>query len=114
VIKNDYNVHLDNHLNNHNDDLSKMYKCKKCKKEFNNYQNRWRHEKTCKKNISVDENELLKNTIIKQTEELNLIKSLMYKQEQQNEEMKKILMELINKNCKVHPGSKNHEALDKV
>ena len=103
MSKNDYDVHLDNHLYNHNDDLSKIYKCKKCKKEFNNYQNRWRHEKTCKKNISVDENELLKNTIIKQTEELNQIKSFMYKQEQQNQEMKKTLMELINKNCKVHP-----------
>ena len=27
----------------------------------------------------------------------------MYKQEQQNQEIKKTLMELINKNCKVHP-----------
>jgi hypothetical protein len=108
--RNDYDVnfnlnsvHFDNHLDNHNDDLSKIYKCKKCKKEFNNYQNRWRHEKNCKKDISIDEKELLKNTIIKQTEELNLIKSLMYKQEQQNQEMKKTLMELLNKNCKVHP-----------
>jgi len=84
--------------------------CYKCNKEFLRKDNLKRHEKTCKKNISEDEKELLKNTIIKQTEELNLIKSLMIeqlkeqqKQEQQNQEMKKTLMELINKNCKVHP-----------
>jgi hypothetical protein len=121
IDRNDYDVnlisnsvHSNNHLDNHNDDLSKIYKCKKCKKEFNNYQNRWRHEKNCKKDISIYENELLKNTIIKQREELNQIKSLMVKQlkeqqkqqqkqQQQNQEMKKTLMELLNKNCKVHP-----------
>ena len=32
----------------------------------------------------------------------------------ENIEMKKQILELINKNAKIHPGSKNHEALDFV
>ncbi len=136
VHLNDDNVHLDNHnhnhLNNHNNqlpgsfvttrfltelkdapDMKKKYNCKKCMKEFNNYQNRWRHEKTCNQNKSnnlVNENEILKDTLKKQNEELNQIKTLMVKQikeqkkqELQNQEIKKTLMDLINKNCKVHP-----------
>ena len=116
---NDDNVHFDNHnynhLDNHNTNLPdiKKYNCKKCRKEFNNYQNRWRHEKTCNKNQTtslLNENEILKITLKKQSDELNQIKSLMVeqmkeqkKQEIQNQEIKKTLMDLINKNCKVHP-----------
>ena len=45
---------------------------------------------------------------------INLLIEQLKEQQQQNQEMKKTLMEIINKNCKVHPGSKNHEALDFV
>ena len=32
-------------------EVKKTYQCKICNKEFNYYQNRWRHEKTCNKEI---------------------------------------------------------------
>jgi len=66
--------------------------CIRCKKEFSRKDNLKRHEKTCKKNISEDQNEMI-NLLIEQLKE----------QQQQNQEMKKTLMEIINKNCKIHP-----------
>ena len=69
------NIIIDNTLDNTSiiidntlDNIKKKYNCSKCNKLFNNYQNRWKHEKICKlKNIQsvVDNNELveLKNTI---------------------------------------------------
>jgi hypothetical protein len=75
----------------HNEAKNKM-SCIRCKKEFSRKDNLKRHEKTCKKDISQDQNEMI-NLLIEQLKE----------QKEQNEEMKKTIMELINKNCKVHP-----------
>jgi len=66
--------------------------CIRCKKEFTRKDNLKRHEKTCKKDISQDQNEII-NLLIEQLKE----------QKEQNEEMKKTLLELLNKNCKIHP-----------
>ena len=40
----------------------KKYNCCSCNKEFNNFQNRWKHQKICKTKISLEqENNKLKN-----------------------------------------------------
>ncbi len=67
------------------------YRCKKCNKEFNNYQNRWKHEKICK-----NDNNSNQNDIIELKKENGELKSMII-------EMKTLLNDVINKNCKVHP-----------
>jgi hypothetical protein len=133
---NDNNT-LDNTLNNTNDNIVKnntldntldntlydikeiieknndlKYKCKKCNKNFNNYQNRWKHEKICKAtednvDLLIEKNILLENTIKKQLDEIVQIKQTIDEQkkmfEQQIIEMKNQLLETMNKKCKVHP-----------
>ncbi len=107
-----FHNHNDN-PNNHNNfnmetienNTNKKYYCHKCKKCFNNYQNRWRHEKKCdNEKISedkiIEENNELKTIIKQQTE---IIKEMKEKQSEELNQMKSILNELINKNCKVHP-----------
>jgi len=93
-----------------NNDLK--YKCKKCNKNFNNYQNRWKHEKICKateENVDslIEKNILLENTIKQQIDEIVQIKKTIDEQkkmfEKQITEMKKQLIETMNKKCKVHP-----------
>ena len=76
--------------------------CNKCNKEFTRKDNLIRHELTCnKQKINYrQENEILKEKLEKQSEEIKEVKSM--------------LMDLMNKNAKIHPGSKNHEALDFV
>jgi hypothetical protein len=49
-----HNNNIDNHpiiIDNADANSEKKYKCKTCNKEFSYYQNRWRHEKTCMKEI---------------------------------------------------------------
>jgi hypothetical protein len=103
--------------------IKKLNECIYCNKILSRYDSLKRHEINCKFKINnnFENNEILKNTIKKQSEELNQIKSLMVeqikeqkKQEIQNQEIKKTLMNLINKNCKVHLVLKNHEALTKL
>lgn len=100
---------LDNTLCNisNNTKPNKQYLCSKCKKSFNNYQNRWKHEKICENNKPdslKEENELLK----KQLEE----KDIIYKKEL--EEFKKqmesqlasqmeSIKNLLCKEAKIHP-----------
>jgi hypothetical protein len=72
--------------------------CKYCSKVFKFKQGRWRHEQTCeiknKDDYSKDEIiNLLKQTIDEQKKMF----------ENQIIEMKKQLIETMNKNCKVHP-----------
>ncbi len=103
----DYNVHSqensvqnDNHFNNHTKN-PKVYSCKNCHKQFSKFQNRWRHEKKCNNFVDLEkENLLLKETLKKQTDEITQIKSLMI---EQNTNIKDMISDLINKNCKVHP-----------
>jgi hypothetical protein len=85
-----------NNLNNNPTNLNiintdvndhKKYNCNKCNKEFGKYQHRWRHEKICKNNkINLEINN--KAEII---------------------EIKNILKEILEKNCKIH-----HKKLDKI
>jgi len=95
--------HLDNHLDNPNDyhnnsnTETKKYYCHKCKKCFNTYQNRWRHEKKCnyEKNSEdkiIEENSELKIIIKQQTEIINEMKE---KQSEELKQMKSILNELL-------------------
>lgn len=86
------------------------YICNRCNKEFTRKDNLARHELTCNKNNKINyiqENEILKETVQKQSEKLE-------KQSEEIKEVKSMLMDLMNKNAKIHPGSKNHEALDFV
>jgi hypothetical protein len=63
------------------------YLCEFCNKEFNHYNNKWRHQKTCKqKNYIIEENKSLKETI---------------------DEMKKQLLTVMNDKCKIHPKTLN-------
>ena len=107
---------LDNTLYDNKEIIEKnnnfRYKCKKCNKIFNNYQNRWKHEKICKateKNVDslIEKNILLENTIKQQINEIVQIKQTIDEQkkmfEKQITEMKNQLIEIINKKCKVHP-----------
>ncbi len=84
---------------------SNKYECKKCNKKFKYKQGRWKHEQTCKGIIETnlkEENELLKNTVKKQSEELK-------QQSDEIKEVKSMLLDLMNKNCKVH-----HKTLQKI
>jgi hypothetical protein len=65
----------------------KKYNCNKCNKEFGKYQHRWRHEKICKNN--------------KFNLEINNKAEII--------EIKNMLKEIIEKNCKIH-----HKKLDKI
>ncbi len=63
-----HNDNLDNHSDNQSDNLNnhiklKHYYCGKCNKEFSQFQNRWRHEKTCKE---ISKNEIINNQNLKQ------------------------------------------------
>jgi hypothetical protein len=54
------------------------YNCRKCNKNFNNYQNRWAHDKICKEDINI-------------------------KLKQENDELKNKLHELLLQQAKIHP-----------
>jgi len=43
-----YEKSLKTHMKLHDNKQDTKYYCNYCKKEFAYYQNRWRHEKTCK------------------------------------------------------------------
>jgi hypothetical protein len=68
ITSNNHFDNHDNHYDNHNiinnkqcdSNKNKEYKCKKCNKVFIHFQNRWRHEKTCKNKeqiITIDKNQ---------------------------------------------------------
>jgi hypothetical protein len=55
-------------------ETGKTYKCKHCNREFNNYQNRWKHHKICKnKNQEIiEKNDLInKSNIIENNGTIN-------------------------------------------
>jgi hypothetical protein len=72
----------------------KNYECSKCYKIFNNRKTRWSHEKNCNNKINY---KLLFEKEEKEKNELKLIF------EKKLDDMKKEILELIKKNCKVHP-----------
>jgi hypothetical protein len=114
VKNNTFDNTFDNTLNDSqiiDKNYDSKYKCKKCNKNFKNYQNRWKHEKICKateENVDslIEKNILLENTIKQQINEIVQIKQTIDEQkkmfEQQIIEMKNQLLETMNKNCKVH------------
>jgi hypothetical protein len=66
--------------------------CNRCNKEFTRKDNLARHELSCNKNNKINyrqENEILKEKLEKQSEEIKEVKSM--------------LMDLMNKNAKIHP-----------
>ncbi len=71
--------------------------CNYCNKELSSYKNLHRHLQICKmKEIIIKENEELKRmNDIKDAEMKEMKKSL--------DELKKIMLEIMNKNCKMHP-----------
>jgi hypothetical protein len=71
--------------------------CKYCNKKFTRIDNLTRHINS---RCSKKQENNLEDTIKKQTDELNQLKSLMLEQSTQ---LKSIISKLINKNCKVHP-----------
>ncbi len=72
-------VGLINHKNKHHPEEKKNYLCSYCEQEFNHYQNRWKHEQTCKEkkaNIKADEKiKNMENKIAELSNELNKIKN---------------------------------------
>ena len=107
IINNTINDNPNIIINNHNDNVCN-YNCNKCNKTFSCYQNRWRHQKTCKFINTNKEEEKNENKIINQlVQQLNEQKEQLYEQkkmfEKQISEMKNQLIETMNKNCKVHP-----------
>jgi len=79
-----HNDNLDNHSDNQSDNLNnhiklKQYYCGKCNKEFSQFQNRWRHEKTCKE---ISKNEIINNQNLKQ--EIMELKNKVQKLEKNN------------------------------
>ena len=86
------------------DDISDGFFCNFCGKTFMHRQSKYKHQIKCK-NKTVDEEKKSEqkeiiNLLIEQIKEQ---KEKIEEQEQQNKEIKKTLMELLNKNCKVHP-----------
>jgi hypothetical protein len=62
-----------------------LYKCHFCEKKYIHYQSRWKHEKKCKNNLK---------------KEIDLLKE---KHSKELEEMKEQLLEILKKECKMHP-----------
>ena len=92
ITPNNSNITPNNSKSNFNN-LS----CKYCNKKFTRIDNLSRHiNSRCSKKQETN----LEDTIQKQTDELNQLKSVMF---EQNTQLKSIISDLINKNCKVHP-----------
>ncbi len=74
--------------------------CKFCSKEFIFNQSKWKHEKKCKIteiDLLKKENENLKNELLKkENDSENRLKA-------EIDDLKKLVTDLINKQCKMHP-----------
>ena len=75
------------HNNIHNDIQKCIYKCSYCKKEYNTYFIKWRHEKKCKHNKSG------------KTDEIKELKKENLQMKEQMEELK----DMLQKALKIHP-----------
>jgi len=88
------------------------YKCYFCDKKYKHYQNKWRHQKKCQLLHQTQteqlkkENEELKIKLIKKEEETlkkeNENTKKIEKQEAEMKQLKKQLLQLINKKGKIH------------
>ena len=69
------------------------YSCEFCNKIYTHRQSKYKHQLKCKNKKNKDDQNKINSLLFEQLEE----------QKKQNEELKKTIMELLNKNCKVHP-----------
>ena len=94
------------------DNSIKKLECNYCNKLYSRSDNLHRHLHTCKvKEAKLnEENEILKNEA-KLREENEMLKNELNNFKNDMMEMHKQLINALNQN-KIHPGSKNHEALD--
>ena len=69
------------------------YSCEFCNKIYTHRQSKYKHQLKCKNKKNKDDQNKINSLLFEQLEE----------QKKQNEELKKTIMELLNKNCKIHP-----------
>lgn len=85
---------------------NKIYKCTKCNKIFNNRKTKWSHEQNCKETIK-NKLEEKDNEIILLKQQLKdqdiKIKEEIKKREGDFELLKKQMLEIMNKQNKIHP-----------
>jgi hypothetical protein len=74
---------------------SKKYICKYCSKNFVFNQSKWKHEQKCKNKIHI-------NKITELEEENKKLRQIEDNMQQQMNELRKQLLDLMNKKCKVH------------
>ncbi len=81
-------------------EINKKYKCKFCLNEYKFKQSKWNHEQKCNKKTNLED-------LIKQNEEKDKenqeLKNKMEKMEKSLDELKKIMLDMMNKKCKMHP-----------
>lgn len=85
---------------------NKIYKCTKCNKIFNNRKTKWSHEQNCKETIKnkleEKDNEII--LLKQQLKEQDIkIKEEIKKREGDFELLKKQMLEIMNKQNKIHP-----------
>jgi hypothetical protein len=68
------------------------YSCEFCNKIYTHRQSKYKHQLKCKNKKNKDDQNKINSLLFEQLEE----------QKKQNEELKKTIMELLNKNCKIH------------
>ena len=81
-------------------EINKKYKCKFCSNEYIFKQSKWKHEQKCNNKVNIE-------NLIKQNEEKDKqIEDIIQDNKQMKkslEELKKIMLDMINKKCKMHP-----------
>ena len=82
--------------------------CEYCNKQMSSYKNLNRHLKTCKiKENILQKNEEIKEITLQEIEELKKQNEEIKKQNEETtkafNELKKMMLEMMNKNCKMHP-----------
>jgi hypothetical protein len=81
-------------------EINKIYKCKFCLNEYKFKQSKWKHEKKCNKKTNLED-------LIKQNEEKDKqIEEIIQDNKEMKkslDELKKIMLDMMNKNYKMHP-----------
>jgi hypothetical protein len=100
------NANIDNTLDN----TIKKYNCSKCNKLFNNYQNRWKHQKVCKfKNNNIIENNTNNNELVELKNTISELKELILQHAKIHPKtLQKINKQLINNNNNSNSNSNNN------
>jgi hypothetical protein len=78
---------VNNMSNNVNNTLSKKYKCDYCYKISNSRQSKWVHQKICKQKNNIIDNNTINNKTL----------------EKQFDEFKNTILEILQKEAKIHP-----------